>query len=410
MFDLDKWQEIFETIGKNKLRTFLTGFSVFWGIFMLIILLGSGNGLRNGFEEDFKSDAINSIWVYQGVTTLPYKGMLPGRPIAFSDSDYDVLKQSGIAKMEHLSSRLSHEPKNMVYGQKKGNYGVVSGHPGQQHAENITIVSGRFLNDSDVSDRRKVITLGEPIRKELFPNNDHLGKQLLVGGIAFQIIGSFADKGGDGDNRRAYIPISVGQAVFDRPRNVHAMSLTIGDATPEESLVIEQKLRNRLAAFHQFSPEDKRAVWINNSTDQFMQIVNVLNAISLFVWIIGLGTIIAGIVGVGNIMMIVVKERTREIGIRKALGATPFSVVSLIIMEAIFITSIAGYLGLVAGVFTLEAVSGVIEQQGIFQNPQVDMNIAIIATLVLIVAGTLAGLFPAIRAASISPIEALREE
>lgn len=410
MFDLDKWQEIFETIGKNKLRTFLTGFSVFWGIFMLIILLGSGNGLRNGFEEEFKSDAINSIWIYQGVTTLPYKGMKPGRHIAFTDSDYEALDQGRVANIEHLSSRLSLENKDMVYGSKKGNYQVVAGHAGQQNAENITIVTGRFINDSDVKDRRKVLVLGEPIRKELFPNNDHVGKQLVVGGIAFQIIGSFKDKGGDGDNRRAYIPISVGQLAFDRARNVHAISLTIGNGTPEHSLVIEQNLRNRLASLHQFSPEDKRAVWINNTTDQFMQILNVLNAISLFIWIIGIGTIIAGIVGVGNIMMIVVKERTREIGIRKALGATPFSVVSLIIMEAIFITSIAGYLGLVAGVFTLEAVSGLIEQQGVFQNPEVDMQTAIIATLVLIVSGTLAGLFPAIRAASISPIAALREE
>jgi putative ABC transport system permease protein len=188
------------------------------------------------------------------------------------------------------------------------------------------------------------------------------------------------------------------------------MSMTIGDATPEESLVIEQSIRNRLAALHQFSPEDRRAVWINNTTDQFMQVLNVLNAISLFVWIIGIGTIIAGIVGIGNIMMIVVKERTREIGIRKALGATPFSVVSLIIMEAIFITSIAGYLGLVAGVFALEAATSMIEDPGIFRNPEVDLYTAILATVILVVAGTLAGLFPAIKAASISPIEALREE
>ena len=244
----------------------------------------------------------------------------------------------------------------------------------------------------------------------MFPNGDHLGKEIKVGGISFKVIGTFKDGGGDRDNRRGYIPLSVGQAVFDRGRNVHAISSTIGDATPEQSLIIEQKIRDRLAALHQFSPEDKRAVWINNTTDQFMQVLNVLNAISLFVWIIGIGTIIAGIVGIGNIMMIVVKERTREIGIRKALGATPFSVVSLIIMEAIFITTIAGYLGLVAGVFALEAASGAIENPGIFENPEVDLYTAAIATLVLIAAGTLAGLIPAMKAASISPIEALREE
>lgn len=410
MFDADKWQEIFETIGKNKLRTFLTGFSVFWGIFMLIILLGSGNGLRNGFEEDFKGDAINSIWVYQGQTTIPYKGMQPGRHIGFTDTDHEALAEGRVTGIEHLSSRLWLSNQDMVNGKLKGNFQLIACHNGQFYAENAEMVSGRFINETDSRERRKVVVLGEPIQKELFPNNDHLGSQLIVGGIAFTVIGSFIDKGGDNDMRRGYIPMTVGQTVFGSGRDVHAMSMLIGDASPEESLVIEQKIRDRLAALHNFSPEDKRAVWINNTTDQFMQVLNVLNAISLFVWIIGIGTIIAGIVGVGNIMMIVVKERTREIGIRKALGATPFSVVSLIIMEAIFITSIAGYLGLVAGIFTLEAVSGIIEGEGIFQNPEVDMTTAIIATLVLVVSGTLAGLFPALRAASISPIEALRDE
>lgn len=410
MFDTDKWQEIFETIGKNKLRTFLTGFSVFWGIFMLIILLGSGNGLRNGFEAEFKEDAINSIWVYQGRTTIPYMGMKPGRSIRFTDDDHEAIDHGRVEGLENVASRVWVQDRSMVYENKKGTYGVIATHPGQFYAENATMVTGRFLNEIDVEERRKVIVLGIPIQEELFPNGDHLGKEMNVGGISFKVVGTFKDGGGARDNRRGYIPITVGQMVFDRGRNVHAISTTIGDATPEESLVIEQKIRDRLAALHQFSPEDKRAVWINNTTDQFMQVLNVLNAISLFVWIIGIGTIIAGIVGIGNIMMIVVKERTREIGIRKALGATPFSVVSLIIMESIFITSIAGYLGLIAGVFTLEAASGLIEDPGIFQNPEVDLYTASIATLVLIVSGTLAGLFPAIKAASVSPIEALRDE
>lgn len=410
MFDADKWQEIFETIGKNKLRTFLTGFSVFWGIFMLIILLGAGNGLRNGYEVEFKADAINSIWVYQGQTTIPHKGLQPGRRIGFTDTDHEALDKGRVAGIEHLSSRMWLDNKDMVNGKLKGNFQLIACHNGQFYAENAEMVSGRFINDTDSKERRKVVVLGEPIRKELFPNNDHLGSQLTVGGIAFTVIGSFTDTGGDNDMRRAYIPMTVGQTVFDRGRNVHAMSMLIGDASPEESLVIEQKIRDRLAALHNFSPEDKRAVWINNSTDQFMRVLRVLNAISLFVWVIAIGTLIAGIVGVGNIMMVVVNERTREIGIRKALGATPYSVVSVIVMEAIFITSIAGYLGLIAGVFTLEGVNSVIENKGIFQNPEVDIVIALKATLVLILTGALAGLFPALRAASISPIEALREQ
>ncbi len=410
MFDLDKWQEIFETIGKNKLRTFLTGFSVFWGIFMLIILLGSGNGLKNGFKADFEEDAINSIWIYRGQTTIPFKGMQPGRNISFTDQDHEAIDDGKVNRLENVASRLWLNDMSFVFEDKKGTYEPIATHPGQFHAENATMVTGRFLNEIDIEERRKVIVLGEPIQQQLFPNGDHLGKLIKVGGIAFKVIGTFKDGGGDRDNRRGYIPITVGQMVFDRGTNVHAISTTIGNATPEESLVIEQNIRNRLAALHQFSPEDMRAVWINNTTDQFMQVLNVLNGISLFVWIIGIGTIIAGIVGIGNIMMIVVKERTREIGIRKALGATPFSVVSMILLESVFITSVAGYLGLVAGVFTLETVNGMIEDPGIFRNPEVDLGTAIVATLILVVAGALAGLIPAIRAASINPIEALRDE
>ena len=410
MFDLDKWQEIFETISKNKLRTFLTGFSVFWGIFMLIILLGSGNGLRNGFEAEFKDDAINSIWVYRGKTTIPYKGMKPGRRIQFTDDDHEAIDNGRVADLYNVASRLWIQNKDFVFENRKGNFQVIATNPGQFYAENAKMITGRFLNEKDDELRRKVVVIGIPLQEELFPKGDHIGKMVKIGGIAFKVIGTFKDGGGNRDNRRGYIPMTVGQMVFDRGRNVHAMSSTIGDASLEESLVIEQNIRNRLAALHQFSPEDKRAVWINNSTEQFMQVLNVLNAISLFVWIIGIGTIVAGIVGVGNIMMIVVKERTREIGIRKALGATPFSVVSLIILEAIFITSIAGYMGLVAGVFALEAASSAIEDPGIFRNPEVDLGTAITATIVLVVAGTFAGLFPAIKAASISPIEALRDE
>lgn len=410
MFDADKWQEIFETISKNKLRTFLTAFSVFWGIFMLIILLGAGNGLRNGFKADFEEDAINSIWIYQGRTTIPFKGMKPGRHISFTDDDREAIAHGRVNGLENVASRLWLQSQNFVVGNKKGNYQLISTEPGQFYAENATMVSGRFLNEKDVEERRKVVVIGIPLQEELFPNGDHLGKEVKIGGISFKVIGTFKDGGGSRDNRRGYIPMTVGQMVFDRGRNVHAISSTIGGATPEESLEIEQDIRNRLAALHQFSPEDKRAVWINNTTDQFMQILNVLNGISLFVWIIGIGTIIAGIVGTGNIMMIIVKERTREIGIRKALGATPFSVVSLIIMESIFITSIAGYLGLIAGIFTLEAANDMITDPGIFMNPEVEIATAIKAMIVLVVAGTLAGLFPAIKAASINPIEALRDE
>jgi len=409
MFDFDKWQEIFSTISKNKLRTFLTGFSVFWGNFMHIILLGSGNGLENGFKADFEEDAINSIWVYRGQTTIPYKGMKEGRQIQFTDRDYEMIKTQ-VPGVSQVSSRLWLGTRQMVYGNKKGAYQIISCHPGQFYTENASMIDGRFIDDIDIKQCRKVIVIGEPIRKEFFPNNDHIGKELKVDGIPFKVIGSFKDGGGNRDNRRGYIPMTTGQRVFAKGNNVHALSMLVGDADLPTTVRIADDIRRKMADLHVFSPLDQRAVWINNTTEQFMQVLKVLKAISFFVWAIGLGTIVAGVVGIGNIMMIVVKERTREIGIRKALGATPAAVVSMIILEAIFITGIAGYLGLVCGVFTLEAVSGAITDPGIFRNPSVELGTAAWATVVLIISGTLAGLFPALKAASIKPIEALREE
>lgn len=409
MFDTDKWQEIFNTISKNKLRTILTGFSVFWGIFMLIILLGSGKGLENGFEAEFKEDAINSIWVYQGRTTIPYKGLSIGRAIRFTDRDHEVI-DAQVERIDKVSSRLWLGSRTMNVGQKNGAFQVIACHPGQFFAENATMMQGRFINDIDIRDCRKVMVVGEPIKNQFFPDGNFLGKEIKVDGIVFKVVGYFKDSGGDRDNRRAYIPMTTGQKVFDRGNNVHAISMMIGEADLEASIDITENVRRKMAGLHSFSPQDQRAVWINNTTENFNKVLSVLNAISLFVWIIGIMTIVAGIVGVGNIMMVVVKERTKEIGIRKALGATPFSVISMIMLEAIFITSIAGYLGLVAGVFTLEAVSNAIEDPGIFRNPGVDMATAIKATVVLVVAGSLAGLVPAMKAAMIKPIEALREE
>lgn len=404
----DRWQEIFSTISKNKLRTVLTGFSVFWGIFMLIILLGCGKGLENGIEQEFKADAINAIWIYQGTTSMPHNGMNAGRWIRFNNQASEMLEATNYGVTD-FSRRLWCGQFNMVYQDRKATYSVFGVSAGHRYAENLTMEYGRFINQTDDIEKRKMIVIGKPIQEELFPNANHVGKELRVDGVNFTVIGSFTDTGGNRDNRRAYIPTEVGQTVF-RPNRVDQFTMMVGDATLEETIAISNDLRKRMAAFFNFSPDDPNAIWINNSTEQFMSIINILIGMSIFIWIMGIMTIIAGVVGVGNIMMIVVKERTREIGIRKALGASPASIVGLILLESIFITSIAGYLGLVAGVFLLEFVSGMIEDPGMFRNPEVELSTAIAATVVLVVAGALAGLIPALRAAAIRPIEALREE
>lgn len=375
---------------------------------MLIILLGCGKGLENGFENDFKADAINSIWIYQGRTTLPYKGLNAGRFIQFNNQAGEMLQKTNWGVTD-FAKRLWSGTMNMVYEDRKARYTVWAVGPGHQYAENLTVKDGRFINKKDDEDLRKVIILGEPVRKELFPDNDHIGKILKVGDINFTVIGSFVDGGGNRDERRAYIPANVGQTIF-RPNRVDQFTMMVGDATLEETIEISNDLRKRMAKFYHFDPEDPGGIWINNSTEHFMEIVHILNGMSIFIWIMGIMTIIAGVVGVGNIMMIVVQERTREIGIRKAMGASPASIVGLILSESVVITSIAGYLGLVCGVFLLEFVSSSIDDPGIFMNPEVELFTAITATVVLVSAGVIAGLIPALRAASIRPIEALREE
>lgn len=375
---------------------------------MLIILLGCGKGLENGFEHDFKADAINSIWIYQGRTTMPYKGLNAGRFIQFNNQAGEMLQKTNWGVTD-FAKRLWSGTMNMVYEDRKARYTVWAVGAGHQYAENLTVKDGRFINKKDDDDLRKVIILGEPVRRELFPDNDHIGKILKVGDINFTVIGSFIDGGGNRDERRAYIPANVGQTLF-RPNRVDQFTMMVGDATLEETIEISDDLRKRMAKFYHFDPADPGGIWINNSTEHFMEIVHILNGMSIFIWIMGIMTIIAGVVGVGNIMMIVVQERTREIGIRKALGASPASIVSLILTESVVITSIAGYLGLVCGVFLLEFVSSSIDDPGIFMNPEVELFTAITATVVLVSAGVIAGLIPALRAASIRPIEALREE
>lgn len=409
MFDIDKWQEIISTIRKNKLRTFLTAFSVAWGIFMLIILLGAGNGLQNGVKKGFEQDASNSIWVSPGQTSVAYKGMKPGRRIRFTNDDYDLIKTK-IKGQEHISGRyFLRGSSNISYKSEYGAFGVISVHPDYIYIENATIVKGRYINEKDIKYFRKVATIGEPVVKSLFKDEDPIGKYLNVNNVPFKVVGVFTDKN-ERDQRRLYIPISSAQKVYGGANQIHRLTLTTApNVTVEQSKKMEAEIRKKLSEKHRFSIEDKRAVYIRNTFEQFKKFLSLFSGIRLFVWIIGIGTIIAGIVGVSNIMMIVVKERTKEIGIRKAIGATPWSIISLIIQEAIVITGFAGYIGLVAGVGLLEFISPHM-QSDFFSNPEVDFSVAISATILLMICGVVAGLFPAMRAARIKPIVALRDE
>jgi putative ABC transport system permease protein len=410
MFDRDKWQEIFSTIKKNKLRTFLTGFSVAWGIFMLIILLGSGKGLQNGVSKEFASSATNTIWVWSGQTSLPYKGMKPGRNIQLENKDYEEVKAS-VRGIDKSSSRYNIWGNNTLsYKKQNGSFNIRNVYPDYADIEKLIIVKGRFINQPDIEHFRKTTTISTQVEEALFKGEDPMGKYINVNGVPFKVVGLFTDDDSRDENMRTiYLPISTAQRVFSGDNRINTIAITVGDASVTESKEIEKEVRARLATLHKFDPSDPRAIFIWNSLEEFQKFMRLFASIQMFIWVIGFGTIIAGIVGVSNIMMIVVKDRTKEIGIRKAMGATPFSIVSLILQEAVLITSFAGYIGLVLGVVVLETVGSNIESQ-FFSQPSVDLRIALYALLLLVLSGALAGFIPARKAAAIKPIEALRDE
>ena len=418
MFDVDVWQEIFSTIKKNKLRTFLTGFSVAWGIFMLMILLGSGNGLQNSVKQEFASNSINIMWLWTGDTSIPYQGMKEGRTIKFNNADYDFLKEKG-EDLEQVSSRY-YLPGTIMYTYKNeyGSFETSSCHPALLEMEKVNVVSGRFINDLDMNDFRKVIVIGDNIKKALFKGDDPIGKYVKLNNVPFKVIGVTFDKDRHSE-RTAYIPVTTAQRIFNGADRVHTFAVTTKMVkTVEEADSITAKVRKGLAFRHKFDPKDMKAMGSFNMLTEYIRTMKIFQAIKIFVWIIGIGTLIAGIVGVSNIMLILVKERTREIGIRKALGATPASVIGLVLLESILITTVAGYLGLLVGVGIMEGINYGLEQalasgsaEGIFiRNPTVDFSTAVTSLIILIVSGALAGYLPARKAANVKPIEALRDE
>jgi putative ABC transport system permease protein len=411
IFDWDKWQEIFETMKKNKLRTFLTGFSVAWGIFMLIILLGSGNGLENGVRKEFEGDATNTLWINPGETSVAYKGLKAGRRIQFTNEDYDLMKQE-IPHIDKISSRFNVWQNTISYKKEYGNYDIIACHPGYGYYETLEIISGRFINDDDIKDFRKIVIISTIVKDALFKGEEPMGKFIDISGIPFKVIGVYSDAGGDRDMQRVYVPLSTAQRIFNYGNKIQTIGIvTDKEISVDESRAMADDVRQTLAQAHKFDPQDQRAIFVWNNLEQFKQFMNLFASIRLFIWIIGIGTIIAGVVGVSNIMMIVVKERTQEIGIRKALGATPWSIISLILLESVLITSFAGYIGLVMGVGLLELIAPVFANSDtFFKNPEVDISVALGATVVMVVSGMLAGFVPARKASRIQPIEALRYE
>lgn len=415
MFDLERWQEIFDTIRKNKLRTFLTGLSVASGIFILVILLGFGQGMQNGIAKEFEEDAATSVWVWPGVTTKEYKGMNPGRRIQLTNENYDFAAVLLEGQIENKSPRFFVRNLFVNYGNESLAYSVQGVSHQFQFIENEFMSQGRFLNQQDVDEKAKVAIISNKINREIFQELETpIGEYLDISGILFKIVGVYGDVGGEREEDRIYIPVSTAQQVFNGADNLNNLSYTLPpaadfDAAVAQSIKFKNSLKTYLQQAHTVAPEDTSAIQVYNPMEEAKRFYSLIGGIKFFFWFVGVCTIIAGIVGVSNIMLIVVKERTREIGIRKALGAKPWSIVGMILHEAIFITAIAGFTGLILSMGLLELVGPHVEVDYVL-NPSVNFNVALTTVFVLIFAGAVAGFFPAWRAAKIHVIEALRDE
>ena len=406
--------EIWTSVRRNKLRTFLTGFSVAWGIFMLVILLGSGNGLKNGVLANFGTYATNTVSISGGWTSQAYAGYGKWRHINLKNNDLKIFREE-FPEIVDVAGTSWYRGSTASYGERFADIILRGVLPGMQRIQGTEIVKGRYINEADIRACRKVIVIDEALERLLFPGEEPLGKEVKIQNVIYRVAGVYK---GDAQQRNSlgYIPITTGQLIFKGgDQVVDNIVVTVeGLRTDAEMEAFERRIRTRMAAEHHFDATDESALWIWNTIEQVRNMMVVFGGINLFVWIIGLGTLLAGIVGVSNIMLVTVTERTAEFGIRKALGARPASIIRLILTESVLITAIFGYMGMVLGVAAMEVVNHLITQapagEGptIFLNPTLNLSVAVSATVVLVVAGLVAGYVPAYRAAQLKTIDALR--
>lgn len=407
MLGREEFIEIIKTLEKNKLRTALTGFAVAWGIFIFIVLLGMGNGVENAMKKQFSDDAVNKLKISAGNTSMEHNGLQKGRKVSMQEEDGKLLEDS-FYNSTGYSTVLFGWGSTVTYKEKTGVYRI----EGQSH-QDINILEGRRLNQMDLKERRKVIVLGETVVEELFgkDNSNIIGQYVELDKIPFKVVGTgkYVEPW---LNNRVVIPITTAQGLYKAgAKYVDEITLTL-DATLEQSKEVENDIRKILGRKYEFNKNDTSALWINNNMEDYARAKGVIMGLKIFVGIIGILTLISGITGISNIMLISVKERTKEIGIRKALGAKPNSIIQQIILESVLITAIAGYVGLILGTVVVETVNYFMKgsENIAFENPTVNLSTALIATLVMVIAGALAGWLPARRAAKIKPIEALRYE
>ena len=420
LFDRDKWTEIMQALGKNKLRTFFTAFGVFWGIFMLVIMLGSGKGLHNGVSEGMGDMATNACFMWTQPTTVSFKGFPRGRHYNFNNDDTKALRDN-IPELEFIAPRLqvfaAEGNNNVVRGERTAAFKIQGDYPDMNEIDPVNILAGRFINSNDIRNKRKVVVIGISVKDEMFDKNENpIGEYLRIRGVYFRVVGVYSSKKNDrqaeNENQEIFMPFTTLQQTYNMGNVVGWYSMTAYKQFPASEVL--EKAKKLMRERHSISPDDERAIGSFNVENEFNKMENLFTGINGLIWIVGIGTLLAGVIGVSNIMLIVVKETTKEIDIQRANRATPLAIQTQIVLDSVFLTALAGYIGLVLGVGVLELINYLLVSFGasteMFTRPEVDFNKATTALAVLIVSGAFAGLIPARRATQIKPIDALRDE
>lgn len=411
MFSRDTWKEIFEAIRKNKLRTFLTGFTVALGILIFVALFGMGNGLNNTFDKFFGDDATNILRIFPGRTSIPYGGYKAKRKIEFENGDMADINDNFSALIDYITPRISRNA-TVTFKEESDNYNTRGVAPGHQFAEKSILMAGRYISQADIEDKTKYAVIGRLVKRDLFKDEDPLGKYIDVGGSAFKVVGVFQDEGGDNEERYIYIPYTTRQLLEGNTDKVDQIIIAFKESIGYAgAMQFQRKLENFVKSKKVISPKDPRGIFIQNVADNLKRNQQFARVLQLIISGIAFAVIISGVIGISNIMLFVVKERTKEIGIRKAMGATPKTITGTIMLESIFITAIFGFIGMIVGIFILNGISGeTLEENYFITKPAINTGTAIFVTLLLILCGAIAAYVPARRAAKIKPIVALRDE
>ena len=421
MFDLDLWKEIISALKKNRMRSFMTAFGVFWGIFMLIIMSGAGRALENGVMDGIKAFASNSAFFWTEPTSKPYKGFQRGRRWNYKNTDIEYIR-AHISDVEYLSPRLfgsnTRSGDNTIRGKKTGAFNVYGDYPDFYKIDPWTPIKGRLINEIDILQNRKVCIIAERVVEVMFEKDeDPIGEYIKISGVYFQVVGvvhaeTRVNFNGARKEETIMIPFTTMQKTYNHGDEVHFFSVTSVPGVPVSK--VENRLKELLKERHHVAPDDLQAVGSFNIEVEWVKYTGLFNGIQMLTWIVGIGTLLAGVIGVSNIMLVIIKERTQEIGIQRAIGATPGNVIKHIVAESVFLTVMAGYIGLALGVGLLELLNMVLESGAqdelFFRNPEISFTMAVAALVVLVISGIVAGLIPAKRAVSIKPIDAIRDE